>query len=136
MSEGALKEFFVNILFFIFKYYFLIKKINFLLNRYCCNFIFVFFIYLRRATLPLDVPALCRQLQENYVSTDSTEEEVPESPGPSNRLRVRPIVSKRNLRQTRGRRTRGTTGQPFDWKHNCNELLHLLWVSEDSEPFR
>lgn len=88
-----------------------------------------------KATLPLDVPALCRQLQENYVSTDSTEEEAPNSPGPSNRLRIRPPTSKRNLRLTRGRRAR-TLRQPFDWKQKCKELLQLLWMSEDSEPFR
>ena len=94
-----------------------------------------------RATLPLDVPALCRQLQENYVSTDSTEEEDADgnrSPGPSNRPRLRPVASKRNsrtLRLTRDRRARGPR-QPFDWKISCKELLQLLWTSEDSEPFR
>lgn len=93
-----------------------------------------------RATLPLDVPALCRQLQENYVSTDSTEEEAEAnmSPGPSSRPRLRPVVSKRNsrnLRLTRGRRARGPR-QPFDWKISCKELLQLLWISDDSEPFR
>lgn len=91
-----------------------------------------------RASLPLDVPALCRQLQENYASNDSNEEETPESPGPGpshSRLRSRPTTSNRAVGLTRGRRTRNSR-EPFDWKKECKELLQLLWVSEDSEPFR
>ncbi len=86
--------------------------------------------------MPLDVPALSRQLQENYMSTDSTDEEFPESATASNRVRLRPATSsKRNLRVTRGRCARNAR-EPCDWKQVGKELLQLLWISEDSEPFR
>lgn len=100
----------------------------------------IIFFPIRRATLPLDVPALCRQLQENYMSTDSTDEEVTDAPGPSNRLRVRPLPSKQNNSRTSRASTRWRHArdpqQPFNWKLDCKNLLHLLWISEDSEPFR
>lgn len=74
------------------------------------------------------------------MSTDSTDEDVADAPGPSNRLRVRPLPSRPNNSRsvrasTRWRHARDPQ-QPFNWKLDCKNLLHLLWVSEDSEPFR
>lgn len=72
----------------------------------------------------MEVPSLCRQLQQNYKNNEV--EEKTERPDDRSR-KLRP----RSLRE----RTR-RSNQLFNWKLECKKFLQMMWLSKDSAPFR
>ncbi|XP_050443845.1 PH-interacting protein-like isoform X2 [Adelges cooleyi] len=75
----------------------------------------------------VEVPALCRQLQQNYKNS----EEENKKNGNTNYNRPRKLRP-RSLRE----RSRRECNQLFDWKAECKKFLQIMWMSKDSTPFR
>lgn len=81
------------------------------------------FSVIYRSPTPVEVPALCRQLLQNYKNN---EEEGEKNELPNNRSRKLRPRSLRNQRQS----------QLFNWKLECKKFLQMMWLSKDSTPFR
>ncbi|XP_026813207.1 bromodomain and WD repeat-containing protein 1 [Rhopalosiphum maidis] len=78
-----------------------------------------------KSSSPVEVPALCRQLQQNYKNNEEEKKNVL-TDDRSRRLRPR------SLRE----RSRRESNQPFNWKLECKNFLKLMWLSKNSTPFR
>jgi len=77
-----------------------------------------------RSSSPVEVPALCRQLQQNYKTNEKKESKNDNSNG---MRRLRP----RSLRKKSQR-----SNHLYNWKLECKKFLQILWLSKDSTPFR
>lgn len=77
-----------------------------------------------RSSSPVEVPALCRQLQQNYKNNEK-EEIINDT---SNR--------KRKLRPRSHRGRSQQSNRLHNWKLECKKFLQMMWLSKDSKPFR
>ena len=97
-------------------------------------------IFICRDRNDLDVSAVYHQLLDTYKSSDTESEAETESkPGPSSgRRSAKPETRGRRHREQRtcSKRISTTAASPPDWKHECRDLLEMLWSCEDSTPFR
>jgi hypothetical protein len=94
----------------------------------------------------LDVSAVYHQLLDTYKSSDTESDVAVEAkPGPSgSRNAVSPggNMPRRRREQQKRRMSRRTAAAaaaaaiPTDWRHECRDLLEMLWSCEDSTPFR
>lgn len=78
-----------------------------------------------RSPSPVEVPSLCRQLQQNYKNNEEGKKIEP-SGDRSRKLRPRSLRLRR----------RQECSQPFNWKLECKKFLQMMWLSKDSTPFR
>nr|CAD7255825.1 unnamed protein product [Timema shepardi] len=83
----------------------------------------------------LDISAVYHQVLDSYKSSDSESEASVEvdinAPGPS-----RGRGSTRACRAVNRVYRREDTSPPTDWRRECRDLIDMLWMCEDSTPFR
>nr|CAD7196832.1 unnamed protein product [Timema douglasi] len=83
----------------------------------------------------LDISAVYHQVLDSYKSSDSESEASVEvdinAPGPS-----RGRGSTRACRVVNRVYRREDTSPPTDWRRECRDLIDMLWMCEDSTPFR
>lgn len=91
--------------------------------NYRIYFSLIIFIYFR-STSPVEVPSLCRQLQQNYKNN--------EGEGKKNISEGSRKLRPRSLRE----RSKRECNQLFNWKLECKKFLQMMWLSKDSTPFR
>lgn len=72
----------------------------------------------------MEVPSLCRQLQQNYKNNEVKEKT------------ERPDDRSRKLRPRSLRERSRKCNQQFNWKFECKKFLQMMWLSKDSTPFR
>ncbi|XP_063225616.1 PH-interacting protein isoform X2 [Bacillus rossius redtenbacheri] len=82
----------------------------------------------------LNVPLVCHALQEAYRWSDLESEPDPDpdisAPGPSG------VRRSQRTRQSSRRTSLRVPAVPTDWRRECRDLLEMLWLCEDSTPFR
>lgn len=74
----------------------------------------------------MEVPSLCRQLQQSYKNSEVEGKINEPLEDRSRKLRSR------SLRE----RSRRQSNQSFNWKLECKNFLQLMWLSKNSIPFR
>uniref|UniRef100_A0A8D8RXJ3 Bromodomain and WD repeat-containing protein 3 n=1 Tax=Cacopsylla melanoneura TaxID=428564 RepID=A0A8D8RXJ3_9HEMI len=77
---------------------------------------------------PVDVPVVYHELLQNYETSSSEDDEEQEA-----KRRVRPTAVTRAQREAQKQKQ---LRKPFNWRTACREVLEILWVCPDSEPFR
>ncbi|VVC30293.1 Six-bladed beta-propeller, TolB-like,WD40-repeat-containing domain,Bromodomain,WD40 repeat, conserved [Cinara cedri] len=74
-----------------------------------------------KSPTPIEVPSLCRQLQQTYKNNE--------------REGKKSVPSEKRLHKLRPGSLRDRS-QLFNWKLECKKFLQMLWLSKDSTPFR
>lgn len=79
-----------------------------------------------RSSSPIEVPSLCRLLQQNYKNSEEEMKNNKPSGDQSRKLRPKSL-KERSQRECK---------QAFNWKLECKKFLQMMWISKDSTPFR
>lgn len=79
-----------------------------------------------RSSSPVEVPSLCRKLQQNYKNNEDESKKNELLEDQPRKLRPR------SLRD----RSQRESNQLFNWKLECKKFLRMMWLSKDSTPFR
>lgn len=87
---------------------------------------YLYFKFIHRSSSPIEVPSLCRQLQQNYKISEGEAKKNGPSNDRSRKLRPRSLKE----------RSRRECNQAYNWKLECKKFLQMMWLSKDSTPFR